>query len=258
MALADFAILDLAQRRSPKTEQNFTRQNTRIFVPSCSDDRAAPTLRNESRVPIAMMRPTQGSVGFEEVADKRRRYRAADRRSVFLDRIFPIVLGPEDEIFVIDGHHWLRALQEEGVQLASVDVVADLRHLDGRAFWQELTARHWCHLYDATGRRIGHDALPARIADLPDDPYRSLATAIRRAGAVQKQPGSFGEFTCAAALRRAIPERLARSDYPAALRQALTLASRLRCGDCTRCGLRSFKTSPSAVALASVSPSPTS
>lgn len=192
---------------------------------------------------IATLRPTQAAVGFEAVAEKRKRYRsaiAAGRHPKILNRRFPVVVGPGDALFVIDGHHWLRALLEEGVDQAMITVAGDLHTLRSDAFWAALEARGWSHCHDADGRRIPPQSLPTRLADLTDDPYRSLATALRRAGLLAKPPGPFGDFLCAEALRMALPAGLARVDYPAALERARLWAARINgsCMDCMNCSLR--------------------
>lgn len=68
-------------------------------------------------VPIAELRPTQITVGYREVAEKRRRWRAHDpeKKSAFLgSHMIPVLLGPKKKHYVIDHHHLARALQEEG------------------------------------------------------------------------------------------------------------------------------------------------
>jgi hypothetical protein len=178
----------------------------------------------DGRAPIRLIRPTQATVGFAEVAAKRRRYRAAWSAGVhgeILERAFPVVVGPEGELYALDGHHWMRALAEEGVETVRVAVVGDFRRLTGEAFWAALEARGWCHPYDGEGTRIAFDRIPHAIADLADDPFRSLATALRRTGAVAKSRGLFSEFGCAACLRERIPAAVARRNGPAALRAAV-------------------------------------
>ena len=69
-------------------------------------------------VRIDDLRPTQMTVGYREVARKRRewRERAEDEGGEYLGRhMIPVVLGPKDRLWVIDNHHLARALHEEGV-----------------------------------------------------------------------------------------------------------------------------------------------
>jgi len=178
-------------------------------------------------VPIAELRPTQMTVGYREIAEKRRRWRGhdADTRAAFLgSHMIPVLLGPKKRHYLIDHHHLSRALQEEGVADVLVTVVADLHDLDKDAFWTVADHKSWVHPYDAGGVRVGFDAIPKRIADLADDPYRSLAGALRRAGGFAKDTTPFSEFLWADFLRRAIKPRRLANDFEQALEEAMSLA----------------------------------
>lgn len=175
-------------------------------------------------VAIADLRPTQVTVGYREVAEKRRDWaeRADGERAEWLGRhMIPVLLGPKKRCYVIDHHHLTRALLDEGCEGVLVNVVADLSMLDREAFWVFADNRGWCHPYDAEGRRAGFDEIPKSIADLADDPYRSLAGALRRAGGYAKETVPFTEFMWADALRRRIRRREVDASFSAALLQAL-------------------------------------
>ena len=178
-------------------------------------------------VPIAELRPTQVTVGYREVAEKRRGWseRADDDRAEWLGRhMIPVLLGPKKRCYVIDHHHLTRALLDEGCERVLVNVVADLSMLDRDAFWVFADNRGWCHPYDAEGRHAGFDQIPKSLADLADDPFRSLAGALRRAGGYAKETVPFTEFMWADALRRRIRRRDVDASFSAALLQALDFA----------------------------------
>ena len=178
-------------------------------------------------VPIAQLRPTQITVGYREVAEKRREWRekAEAQGGKYLGRhMVPVVSGPKQRHYVLDHHHLCRALLEEGVEEVLVDVLADLRALKPAEFWGYLDHRAWCHPYDADGERVGYDEIPKRVADLPDDPYRSLAGELRRAGGFAKDITPFSEFIWANYLRRRIRKKLVVDDFGAALTRSLKLA----------------------------------
>ena len=175
-------------------------------------------------VAIADLRPTQVTVGLREVAEKRRDWaeRPDGERGEWLGRhMIPVLLGPKKRCYVIDHHHLTRALLDEGCEGVLVDVVADLSMLDRDAFWVFADNRGWCHPYDAEGRRAGFDEIPKSIADLADDPYRSLAGALRRAGGYAKETVPFTEFMWADALRRRIKRREVDASFSSALLRAL-------------------------------------
>jgi hypothetical protein len=178
-------------------------------------------------IPIKSLRPTQMTVGFREVAEKRRQWReqASDKGSEFLGKhMVPVVRGPKGHPYVIDHHHLCRALMAEGVADILVNVVADLRTLKKAEFWIYLDNRDWCHLYDSEGRRRDFTDIPTTLAGMTDDPYRSLAGELRRAGGFAKDITPFSEFIWADFLRRRVKPKLLEGNFPAALIQALQLA----------------------------------
>jgi hypothetical protein len=183
-------------------------------------------------VPIRSLRPTQITVGYREVAEKRRewRQRAAEnedgeKAAEFLGRhMIPVVRGPKDRHYIVDHHHLCRALIEEGVRDILVNVIADLSGLTRGSLWVYLDSRAWCHPYDADGKRRDFDDIPTSVAKMADDPYRSLAGELRRAGGFAKETTPFSEFIWADFLRRRVKAKLIEDDFEAALQRALALA----------------------------------
>jgi hypothetical protein len=178
-------------------------------------------------VRISVLRPTQMTVGMREVALKRKRWREqpAHRRQSFLGKHFiPVIWGPKEQYYVIDHHHLVLALHQEGVREIFTTVVADLRRLEREAFWVFLDNRGWLHPFDTKGRRQRYEELPKRVTQLEDDPYRSLAGELRRIGGFAKDTTPFSEFLWADFLRRRIKPRLLRADFAAAIERAMKLA----------------------------------
>jgi hypothetical protein len=174
-------------------------------------------------VRVSKLRPTQMSVGLREVAAKRAEWRAEHGRKAakWLGRhTVPVVRGPKERLYLIDHHHLARALHEEGVETLAVSVVADLSALARDEFWVFMDMKGWSHPYDAAGARQPIHAIPKRIADLEDDPYRSLAGELRRRGGFAKDLTPFAEFLWADFLRR----RVSVDDWDAAVAQAEHLA----------------------------------
>jgi hypothetical protein len=188
------------------------------------------TFAREPRIhPVAVkdLRPTQITVGMREVTEKRLRWRAhaAGKKADFLgDHLIPVVLGPRRKPYVIDHHHLARALYEEKVPNVAITVVADLSELKRDAFWVYLDNRSWSHLYDAHGVRRDHTHLPKDVSGLIDDPYRSLAGELRRAGGFAKDTAPFSEFLWADFLRPRIKPKVAADQPEAALEDAIRLA----------------------------------
>jgi hypothetical protein len=178
-------------------------------------------------VTIGDLHPTQITVGLREVREKREEWRRREGKTQpdFLGRhMIPVILGPKDRPYVIDHHHLVRALHEEGVKDLLVNVVADLTAVHKDSFWIVLDHRGWCHPYDEKGIRRDFDAIPSSITKLKDDPYRSLAGELRRAGGFAKDVTPFSEFVWADFLRRHIKRKRIEDDFTSALTKALELA----------------------------------
>ena len=87
-----------------------------------------------------------------------------------------------------------------------VTVVADLHYLDKDAFWTVCDHKSWAHPYDAEGVRQHFKDIPKSVDALADDPYRSLAGELRRAGGFAKDTtrsaSSCGPTSCGGTSRR--------------------------------------------------------
>ena len=176
---------------------------------------------------ILDLRPTQISVGMREVEDKRHRWRekGAGKEKEFLkNHVVPVVTGPKGRHYIIDHHHLALALHKEGLEHVLVSVVANLSALDIDAFWIVLDHHVWAHPYDAKGRRRAFEDIPKSITGLADDPFRSLAGELRRAGGFAKDVTPFSEFLWADFLRRRMKTAQIEKDFTAALDGALVLA----------------------------------
>jgi len=184
-------------------------------------------------VAIDALRPTQITVGLREVNQKRKEWRGRtdEGGGEFLGRhMIPSVLGPKGLHYIIDNHHLARALHEEGVASVLVTVAADLTILSKTSFWTYLDNKSWCHPYDSDGRRTDFDAIPSSIDKLEDDPYRSLAGDLRRAGGFAKDTTPFSEFLWADFLRKRIKRKAVEKDFGAALKRAVVLAKGTEAG----------------------------
>jgi hypothetical protein len=178
-------------------------------------------------IAIATLRPTQITVGMREVKAKRWEWRAKkDKKAAeFLGRhMIPVIWGPKERYYVIDHHHLARALHDEGVQDVLVTVVADLRGLEPDAFWFVMENRNWTHAFDARGRRCDYADMPKSVADLVDDPFRSLAGELRVLGGYAKDTTPFSEFLWADFLRRRLKRKLLERDFERGLKEAMKLA----------------------------------
>jgi hypothetical protein len=178
-------------------------------------------------VAISDLRPTQITVGMREVSAKRQRWReiAAKEGAKFLGKhMIPVVLGPKSRHYVVDHHHLARALEEEGVKDVAVTLIANLGKLDHDAFWTVMDNRSWMHPFDAEGERRHYNDIPKRVSDLVDDPFRSLAGELRRAGGFAKDTTPFSEFLWADFLRRRMKRKRVERDFEGAIEKAVKFA----------------------------------
>ena len=182
---------------------------------------------------ILDLKPTQFALGLREVARKVAKLKAMghDERHEYLHaRPVPVVLSAKKHWHIVDHHHHARACWEIGVAELPVEVVADLSHLGAPEFWRAMHESRWVHLLDQFG--LGpHEPhlLPEDIRGLADDPYRSLAWALRHAGAYEKSDLAFSEFKWADFLRKEVAVEPGDEGFARALTAARAVARSKKC-----------------------------
>ncbi|RBP15766.1 hypothetical protein DFR50_10736 [Roseiarcus fermentans] len=177
--------------------------------------------------PILSLRPTQMTVGMEEVRRKRDAWKtntSTDLAKFLGQHMVPTVIGPGGRRYLIDHHHLALALHEEGVESVFVTLVADLGRLPDDLFWNMMSFQGWTHPYDAKGVRRPFADLPKTVAGMEDDPYRSLAGALRNSGGFAKDSAPFAEFLWADYLRARIKAKTIKTDFEASVAEAQALA----------------------------------
>ncbi|HUN92047.1 MAG TPA: ParB-like protein [Burkholderiaceae bacterium] len=186
------------------------------------------TLHNHLvRVPLDQVRPTQITVGYAEVRLKRDQWRKLarkERKHRLAQQWFPSILGPKGRFYIVDHHHLGLALLDDGVDHAWVMVLRDLSTVEPTMFWRLMEHHRWTHPYDAKGRRRGFEAIPGRLRDLVDDPYRSLAGMVRTAGGYAKDTEPFSEFLWADFFRPRIARARILRSLQATIDEAVVLA----------------------------------
>lgn len=159
----------------------------------------------ESSATLLDLRPTQIAVGIVQVKHKMaetRRVGAGERYAFMEERAIEVVRGPGGLLHVVDHHHWARAWIELRIERAPVHIKADFRDLDDIDFLATMIERGWIHPFNERGEKVDIACLPRSVADMPDDPYQSLAAFLRMAG-VFENPGEFNaKFAWADYLRQ--------------------------------------------------------
>lgn len=181
------------------------------------------------------------SVGLKAAKVAKKRDKGADALDAWLKKHpIPCVRGPPDEVdksplYLIDHHHLAAALHSLGVQECYAAVVRDYSTPPAAAaaaasspspsapggggaeedeqqeasFWRLMRRDGCLWPHDASGKEVAWEELPRRlprsVAELGDDPYRSLAGLVRRAGGYEKSARPFAEFVWANHLRERVP-----------------------------------------------------
>jgi len=164
-------------------------------------------------VKLEDLRPTQMTVGFREVDEKRKSWRKLkpnERREAMRKELFPAVIGPRNTYYILDHHHAAVALVREKSDLVAVGVARDLSQLQPEAFWIFLDHFSWVHPYDQKGRRRPFADMPDNFQSLKDDPFRSLVADVLAAGGFAKSDEPFLEFLWANYFRGQISAKLLR------------------------------------------------
>lgn len=147
------------------------------------------------------------------------RLQAISRRAAF-----PLFLGPDARHYLLDRHHLTLALNREGIRVVPVFIIANMSGLSFATFWTTLEGHNWAHPFDDEGRRCPYNDMPASVGDLIDDPFRSLAGALKRVGGYAKDKALFSEFRWADFLRCRIPRELVEGNFDRSLALAMNLA----------------------------------
>jgi len=147
---------------------------------------------------VLELRPTQFAVGMIEVKKKESELasKSGPKLTVYQRKHpEPTVVGPSGALFITDHHHLALALADRGIEATFCQIETNYSGLDPGLFWEKMAARRWVYLYDEDGKGPRSPAdLPRTVDGLKDDPYRSLASAVRDSGGFAKVPARFSEF----------------------------------------------------------------
>jgi hypothetical protein len=176
---------------------------------------------------IEQLRPSQMTHGAREVREKIKVYKALrghELEMAIAEKPVPVVFGPKLEPYAIDHHHVAAALWHRGVKAVPIVLVRDLSSCSLASFWLCMENERWTFPYDTEGRRRPFHDLPRHIWEMPDDPYRSLAAAVRDAGGYEKTSVPLEEFRWADLFRATLPRPDTDEHFDAIMGDALQLA----------------------------------
>eukprot|EP00300_Choanocystis_sp_HF-7_P017842 c19852_g1_i1.p1 GENE.c19852_g1_i1~~c19852_g1_i1.p1 ORF type:complete len:337 (+),score=67.45 c19852_g1_i1:2-1012(+) len=143
------------------------------------------------------LRPTQPAVGYALVQQKfEKDFTSSDAAQRTMDKSpVPVVLGPHNNVYLVDHHHTVCALDLSTYRVnVTISVVCDLSDIQSiPVFWDVLRERNYALLvnrpeYDVTSlpRPINYTLVPSNIVFGPygssftDDPWRSFANFLQK------------------------------------------------------------------------------
>jgi hypothetical protein len=111
--------------------------------------------------------------------------------------VVPVIRGHDSHFYVVDHHHFLCVCYHLGIEKVRIRVVRDLskRKPSYSEFWKWMRRNRKSYLFCQFGEGPRKELyLPKDIRGLADDPYRSLAWFVRKAGAFKNSERNFAEF----------------------------------------------------------------
>ena len=114
-----------------------------------------------------------------------------------------VVFGPAGALYIVDGHHHAAAmldLQPAGSTVCEIAGDPAAVSADPEVFWSGMDQRRFAWLKGNDGSEHPGVFPPASLAELPDDPFRSVAGWLERDCNV-RLTGDYAEFRLAGVLR---------------------------------------------------------
>lgn len=180
---------------------------------------------------ILNLKPTQFAVGMLEVDEKialAKNFSKKQLRNFVDETSVPVVLSPQGDLYVVDHHHFLCVCYHLGIKKVRITISKDLSKskMSYPAFWRWMfknrNAYPFCQFGEGPRKAL---YLPRDIRGLADDPYRSLAWFVRKAGAFENSDRNFAEFKWANFFRsRRLLDKFGPRGIPDALIKAAKLA----------------------------------
>ncbi|MBI3557489.1 MAG: hypothetical protein HY074_14590 [Deltaproteobacteria bacterium] len=150
------------------------------------------------RVNLDDLHPTQFAVGKAEIRHRYAEITEMDKqelRAHLKKKIGTVIIGPDQTFYLVDGHHLASALLMDGAHEMLVNVTNDWSKLSQKEFFERMIRMKKLWPYDEHGNGpLDPATLPHSIRQLRDDPYRSFAYKVRKAGGFEDLTVPFQEF----------------------------------------------------------------
>ena len=180
---------------------------------------------------ISNLKPTQMCVGLSEVWARKTEFSNQSKKQILSylhSKPIPIVADKNNNLWMLDRHHRLRALIEINRNAEAFGyLVAQVNTTKEEEALKYLNQQGWVYLYNSRG--IGPQSiqlLPNSLLEMDDDPYRSLVWKLKKEGVLSPQSHiPYHEFCWSRWLRtRPLPPFNSKNLYP-----ALSIAKQLVC-----------------------------
>jgi len=143
------------------------------------------------------------SVNAQSVAKQAQSYHCTNNgvKARKIDKLKTVVLGPNNQLYLTDGHHTFSAFHDmpQGGPSLTVAVYIEAKIDEPKlaAFWQQMEGEGKAWLYNAAGEKIEYQAMPHSLgrSNLQNDPYRAALYFLRDGVWAKPKPAiSFVEF----------------------------------------------------------------
>ncbi|WP_210404644.1 ParB-like protein [Chroococcidiopsis sp. TS-821] len=193
-------------------------------IPTYTSELPVGTL---SEIEVSLLHPAQPALGYREVNYRVQQFKAMSSKELdtyLREHFLPVAIAPDGVPYVVDHHHRARAIQLTGLrETVYIKVLENCKDSTEAEFWQMMQENAWVYLYDKDGNPIEPDEIPANLALLQDDKYRSLAWAVLEAGGYQESNVPFQEFMWGNYFRQHISFEDTDEEFTKAVNEALIL-----------------------------------
>ena len=141
-------------------------------------------------VPVDEIAPTQMNEGFTEIDKKASGFdlisTEAALKEDLIDEVEPVVIGPDGQLYLLDGHHTFTALLDSSWGASNptvyVNVVANYSGDTEEQFVAQMEANNWwLPLNNGVPQTVNPETgapIPTSLTALTNDPYRALEYSI--------------------------------------------------------------------------------
>lgn len=180
-------------------------------VPPCA---AVLVQGTKCEASIKDVRPTQPEVGKREVKSKVKKYGALSKielEKLKVEKIAPVIIGPDGKFYLIDHHHTVLSFEEIGETHVYLDIKENWSDLAShepmgermKLFWKKMEENRKCYLKlsDGTGVNPLSPDFPVELKDCGNNRYRSLVAELLDDGIIKKIEIPYFEFYVSDLLR---------------------------------------------------------